>query len=64
MFSMGALLMFSVQMGKMRPARNPKFDEIILKEMVRFMSAGLQSEPAIPVADRPPIPPPPPPPRA
>jgi AcrR family transcriptional regulator len=64
MFSMGALLMFSVQMGKMRPARNPKLDEGILKELVRFISAGLQSEPAVPAADRPPIPRSPNPPRA
>jgi len=59
MFSMGALLMFSVQMGKVRPARNPKFDKIILKEMVRFMSGGLQSQPAVSDADRAPIPHPP-----
>ena len=64
MFSMGALLMFSVQMGKMRPTRNPKFDEGILKELVRFISAGLQSEPAVPAAERPPIPRPPNPSRA
>ena len=64
MFSMGALLMFSVQMGKMRPARNPKFDEGILKELVRFISAGLRSEPAVTAAERPPIPRPPNPPRA
>ena len=63
MFSMGALLMFSVQMGKMRPSRNPKFDESVLKELVRFMSAGLHSEPAVRAADRPPIPRPPKPPR-
>jgi AcrR family transcriptional regulator len=63
MFSMGALLMFSVQMGKLRPARNPKFDESILKELVRFIAAGLQSTPAVPAEDRPPMPWPPKPPR-
>jgi AcrR family transcriptional regulator len=63
MFSMGSLLMFSVQMGKMRPARNAKFDESILKELVRFIAAGLQSAPAVPAEDRPPIPWPPKPPR-
>jgi hypothetical protein len=56
MFSMGALLMFSVKMGKMRPARNPKLDESILKELVRFIAAGLQSGPAVPAKDRPRIP--------
>ena len=56
MFSMGALLMFSVQMGTLRPLRHPKFDESLLKEMVRFIAAGLQSDPAVPAEDRPPIP--------
>ena len=52
MFSMGALLMFSVQMGKWQTARNPRFEESILKEMVRFISSGLQSEPAVAPRDR------------
>ena len=55
MFSMGALLMFSVKMGKMRAARNAKFDESILKELVRFIASGLQGTPAVPAEDRPPI---------
>ena len=63
MFSMGSLLMFSMQPGKRKTARNPKFDESILKEFVRFISTGLQSEPAVSAADRPPIPRPPKPPR-
>ena len=50
--SMGALMMFSMQMDRMQPARNPKFDESILKELVRFISAGMQSKPVIPAADR------------
>ncbi len=56
MFSMGSLLMFTAQRGAMGPAHNPKFDESILKELVRFISAGLQSEPAVPAADWPPPP--------
>jgi len=59
MFAMGALLIFFVQMGKRWPAHNPKFDESLLLELVRFISSGLQSEPAVPAADRPPIPRPP-----
>jgi len=55
MFLMGALLMFSVKMGKMRAARNAKFDESILKELVRFIASGLQGTPAVPAEDRPPI---------
>lgn len=58
-FSMGSLLMFTAQRGAMGPARNPKFDESILEELVRFISAGLQSEPAVPAADWPPPPRPP-----
>ena len=59
MFSMGSLLTFTAQRGAMGPARNPKLGESTLKELVRFISAGLQSEPAVPPADRPPIPRPP-----
>jgi AcrR family transcriptional regulator len=59
MFSMGSLLMFTAQRGAMGPAHNPKFDESILKELVRFVSAGVQSKPAVPAADWPPPPRPP-----
>jgi hypothetical protein len=51
MFSMGLLLMLSAQHGAMGHARNPKVDESILKNLVRFISAGLQNEPAVPAAD-------------
>lgn len=44
MFGMGALLVFSVQMDRMALARSETFDENVLKEMVNFISAGLQSE--------------------
>jgi AcrR family transcriptional regulator len=56
MFGMGSLLTFTVQMRHPRPARNPKFDEDILKELVRFISAGLQSKPVVPAAKRLPFP--------
>jgi AcrR family transcriptional regulator len=56
MFSMGALTIFSAQMGRMQPARDSKFDESILRELVRFIAAGLQSGPAVPAEDRPPFP--------
>ncbi len=59
MFSTGSLLMFSQQMERLRPARDPKFDESMLKELVRFISVGLQSEPAVPAASRSPFPRPP-----
>jgi AcrR family transcriptional regulator len=59
MFSMGSLLIFSAQMGKLGPPRNPKFDESLLRELVRFISAGLQSKPAVPGSERPPMPFPP-----
>jgi len=59
MFSMGSLLMFSMQHGKRKTARNSKFDESVLKEFVRFISTGLQSEPAVSTSDRTPFPRPP-----
>lgn len=55
-FSMGALLMFSVRMGKMRPQRHPKFDASLLQEVIRIIAAGLQSAPAIPPDEWPPNP--------
>jgi len=59
MFSMGALLMFSMQAGKMPAIRNAKFQETLLRELVRFISTGLQSKPAVPIKIRPPLPLPP-----
>ena len=56
LYSMGAFLMFGAQVGGMRPSGNPRFDESLLKELVRFISAGMQSEPAVSAADRPPLP--------
>jgi AcrR family transcriptional regulator len=57
MFTMGALVMFSVQMGKLKAPRNPKLDDSLIKEMARFVAAGLQSDPAVRAEDRPPFPP-------
>ena len=45
MFAMGALLMFSMRFAKVNPVRNPKSEEGVLKELIRFISTGLQSEP-------------------
>ena len=55
-FSMGALLMFSVRMGKLRPQRHAKFDDSLLQEVIRFIAAGLQSAPAVPPQEWPPNP--------
>ncbi|MDR3555999.1 MAG: TetR/AcrR family transcriptional regulator [Syntrophobacteraceae bacterium] len=44
MFGMGALLVFSFQMAQMVFERHATFYENVLEEMVRFISAGLQSE--------------------
>jgi AcrR family transcriptional regulator len=52
MFLMGALLMFSIAPHRIREASNQKHDESILKELVRFGAAGLQSAPAVNPADR------------
>lgn len=51
-FSMGSLLMFCVQMDKLRTTPHLAFEEGVLKELVRFISTGLQSEPAVPDSER------------
>jgi AcrR family transcriptional regulator len=63
MLGMGGLLMFSVRAGEIPGMQNKKLHEAILREMVRFISAGLQSEPALDFDQRPPLPFPPKPPR-
>jgi AcrR family transcriptional regulator len=56
MFSMGALLAFSMHMNRLHQPRHSKLSKSILKELVRFVAAGLQSVPAVPAADRPAFP--------
>ena len=58
-FSMGALLPLSAHFGRSRVAEKPKLTEVILQELVRFVSAGLRSTPAVPPESRPPLPHPP-----
>lgn len=48
MFAMGSLLMFSTQIRRMRVMRNPATYDAMLKELVRFIAGGLQSDPADP----------------
>ena len=59
MFSMGALFPLSAHLGRSRVAQKPKLIEVILQELVRFVSAGLRSAPAIAPESRPPLPHPP-----
>ncbi len=63
MLGMGGLLMFSVRAGEIPGMHNKKVSEAILREMVRFISAGIQSEPALDPDKRPRLPFPPKPPR-
>lgn len=56
MLGMGALLMFSVRAGEIPGMKNQKTHEPLLREMVRFIAAGLQSEPALDPDKRPPLP--------
>src|SRR5262249_12171272 len=44
LFSMGSLLMLSAQVGRL-PVRNAKAHECMVRDLVRFLSAGLRSEP-------------------
>lgn len=50
MFSMGAMLAFSMGMRAATPLRDLEFNENILSELIRFIAAGLQSSPATPAA--------------
>jgi AcrR family transcriptional regulator len=59
LFSMGALSIFSLRIAMAEPPRNPQLEESILRELVRFISAGLKSEPAAPAGARPLMPGPP-----
>jgi len=59
MFAMGGLVMFSVRAGEMPGMRNAQLHEVVLREMVAFMTAGLQSGPAVSAKDRPRLPFPP-----
>lgn len=52
MFSMGALMAFSMCMNKLYAPHNFKLSENILEELVRFVAAGLQSDPAVCADDR------------
>lgn len=56
MLGMGGLLMFFVRAGEIPGMQNKKTHEPLLREMVRFISAGLQSEPALDPDKRPPLP--------
>jgi AcrR family transcriptional regulator len=59
MFAMGGLLMFSMRAGEIPGMRNPQLHEVVMREMVAFMTAGLQSAPAVSAKDRPRLPFPP-----
>ena len=50
MFGMGALPVLSMHLGKKGAPRDRKREESVLKELVRFISAGLKSKPAVPDA--------------
>ena len=56
MFAMGSLTMFTVHVGRMKRARPPGLDESVIKELVRFISGGLESAPATAAGDRLPFP--------
>ena len=50
MFSMGPLFIIAAQIEKLPALRAPALQESIFRELVRFISAGLQSDPAVPTA--------------
>ena len=53
MWAMGGLLLFSVRNGQLPGMQNQKIHEALFQEMVRFMSAGMQSAPALNRSKRP-----------
>lgn len=59
MLGMGGLFMFSVRSGEMPGMEKQEIREPLLREMVRFIAAGLQSKPAIAADRRPALPMPP-----
>ncbi len=59
MFAMGGLIMFSMRAGEIPRMQNAQLHEVLLREMVAFMTAGLQSRPAVSAKDRPRLPFPP-----
>jgi hypothetical protein len=63
MFAMGSMLMFSIRANEMPGMQNPKLHKAVLAEMVGFITAGMQSGPAVSPEDRPRLPLPPKPPR-
>ncbi len=57
-FSMGAVLISAGQLAKLpAPVRaDPVFFEYALKELIRYIAAGLAAAPAVAAKDRPPLP--------
>ena len=62
MFSMGAMLMFSIRAHEMG-MQKPGLHEAVLREMVGFITAGMASKPVVPAAERMRLPLPPKPPK-
>jgi AcrR family transcriptional regulator len=59
MWGMGVLIQFSAHAREMPGLKDPKVHEPLFREMVRFISAGLQVRPALESRERPPLPFPP-----
>ena len=53
MWAMGGLLLFTVRAGELPGMHNKEILEVLLQEMVRFMSAGMQSAPVLDSSKRP-----------
>jgi AcrR family transcriptional regulator len=56
MLAMGSMLMYSIRAGELPGMQNPKLHEAVLREMMGFITAGMQSEPAVSPEDRPRLP--------
>lgn len=59
MFAMGSMLMFSIRASELPGIQNPKLHEVVMREMVGFITAGMEREPVVSREERPRLPVPP-----
>jgi AcrR family transcriptional regulator len=52
MFAMGSLLMFTIHASELPGMNNPKLHKPLLREIIGYVSAGLNSAPVVPASER------------
>lgn len=56
MFAMGSIMMFTIKSMNMPGMKDEKLREAMIREMIRFIAAGMSEKPATDPADRPKLP--------